>query len=248
MPKGTQGFQKGELNPSSSPEGKKRIKKYGFQKGELNPSSNPERKEQIRKEKTGRVLSNKQKKKISRSMKETLKDPALRLKWSKAQIGRKHTKETIEKMIKTKASKPKTITYLKKKADIIFSKYIRYRDSKDLGDYRVGNCITCKKQIRANGQQIGQGGGPSAGHAGHFISRRFNATRYEEKNVHLQCAGCNMWGAGEQYLYSLEIDKRYGKGTAKFLHDKGHEYYKFTKEELQNISLEYKEKYNNLVK
>jgi hypothetical protein len=130
----------------------------------------------------------------------------------------------------TKAKKPKTVKTLKSNADTVFSRYIRLRDSKN----DIGICITCGQSVGANGKRNGQ--------AGHFMSRRYNSTRYDEKNVHLQCAGCNMWGAGEQYKYSLAIDKRYGKGTADKLFQKAHMVHKFTPDELKELIQCYKDK------
>lgn len=211
----------------------------GFQPGELNPSFNPERREQIRREKLGRITSEEQKKKISASMKKALQDPALREKWRRAATGRVFTEETKEKIRMTKASKPRNVKQLKAKLDTVFSIYIRVRDSVESGDGRMGVCITCKNPVGATGQRTGQ--------AGHFVSRRFNSTRYDEQNVHLQCARCNMWGAGEQYLYSLEVDKLYGAGTAEKLHQKSREVKKFTTTELLEMIQTYRQKTADLL-
>ena len=50
--------------------------------------------------------------------------------------------------------------------------------------------------------------------AGHFMSRRHKSTRWEEKNVHVQCAGCNLFGAGKQWEFGQALNELYGKGTA----------------------------------
>lgn len=97
-------------------------------------------------------------------------------------------------------AKKKTITSQKKKLDRIFSEYIRKRDADEWGDCA---CITCKKRVHWKGI-----------HAGHFMSRKDLATRYDEKNVHSQCPGCNTFNNGRQYEYAIEVDERYGEGTA----------------------------------
>ena len=48
---------------------------------------------------------------------------------------------------------------------------------------------------------------------GHGIGRQHKATKYDERNNHIQCRRCNFYGAGEQAIYKEEVEKRYGKGT-----------------------------------
>lgn len=93
---------------------------------------------------------------------------------------------------------------LKKKLDIIFSKYIRLRD-------KGKPCVTC-------GCQWEEGF-----NCGHFQSRRFFATRWDERNAHGQCARDNLWGAGEQYLHSIAVDGLYGQGVAQELFKIAHD-------------------------
>lgn len=87
-----------------------------------------------------------------------------------------------------------------KQLDSIFSKFVRMRDADDSG---MATCISCGavKKWRE-------------GDAGHFISRGKMSTRYDEQNVHFQCKKCNIFRNGEQYLYSLALDRKYGEGTA----------------------------------
>jgi len=97
-------------------------------------------------------------------------------------------------MPKTKRAK------LEAKLDKVFSLYIRLRDA----DNEIVSCVTCGK-TRHYKDSI---------HCGHFQSRRHKATRWNEKNAHPQCAGCNTFNQGEQYKHAQYIDKRYGRGTA----------------------------------
>ena len=73
-----------------------------------------------------------------------------------------------------------------KKLDNIFSQYIRLSNSKN------GNCtcVTCGKvgDWKNGGMQ-----------AGHFMSRKHYSTRWDERNVKPQCAGCNVFRYGEQF-------------------------------------------------
>lgn len=116
------------------------------------------------------------------------------------------------------------IPKLRHKADSLFSKAVRYRDCELVNGEWVGNCITCERPVSFK-----------QGHCGHFMSRRFPSTRWDEMNCALQCAGCNMFGAGEQYKFSKAIDRSYGAGAADALEKKSKEYFKVTREFLEEV-------------
>jgi hypothetical protein len=118
----------------------------------------------------------------------------------------------------------KTLKLSKAKADKYFSLYIRKRD-------KSKGCITCNKQI-------------SSGDAGHFISRRFEATRYDEKNCHLQCEKCNRFEYGNQFQHGKAIDDMYGPGTSDSLLMKSKMFCKRDKFDYEYIAQEFNEKYN----
>jgi|SRR6185295_1929383 len=84
---------------------------------------------------------------------------------------------------------------------IWFSRFIRLRDSDENG---IATCFTCGRRLKWD-----------AGiQAGHFIGRREQSTKFDEKNVHAQCVTCNHFNAGMQFEYSLQLDRKYGEGTA----------------------------------
>lgn len=85
----------------------------------------------------------------------------------------------------------------------IFSVYIRLRDADKNG---IITCITTGKRMHWKEAD-----------AGHFISRRHQTTKYHEQNVNAQSRGSNRFHSGEQYKYSLALEKKYGKGTAEKL-------------------------------
>jgi hypothetical protein len=118
------------------------------------------------------------------------------------------------------------VSELKKQADKYFSKYVRLRDSVD----GYGQCITCDRTYHWKQAQ-----------AGHFVSRSCNFLRYNDENVNLQCSGCNLFKAGDQYQYAKNLDLKYGTGTAEKLHSQRHTTHKFTAEELEKIIKEAKE-------
>lgn len=113
---------------------------------------------------------------------------------------------------------------LKKRADAIFSKYIRYRDSTKRPDGYYATCITCGVEKPVKEIQNG-----------HFVSRSCTKLRYDEQNCNAQCVSCNMFKGGEQYLYSKAIDMKYGDGTAEKLHSQRHISHKLTVTELEQI-------------
>jgi hypothetical protein len=53
--------------------------------------------------------------------------------------------------------------------------------------------------------------------AGHFRVSTLAPTNYHPANLNGQCRNCNGYNGGKTYEYSIELDKRWGKGTAAFL-------------------------------
>ena len=95
----------------------------------------------------------------------------------------------------------KTISKLKKELDKWFSLYIRLRDATDEG---MVQCFTCGSvKYYKSGMQCG-----------HFQSRRYLPTRFDEQNCAPQCVACNMFRGGEQYKFALNLDAKYGEGTS----------------------------------
>ena len=97
----------------------------------------------------------------------------------------------------------KSISKLKKELDKWFSLFIRLRESEE----GLVQCFTCGCIKPYNkGMQNG-----------HFQSRSFLSTRFNEENCQPQCVGCNMFKQGEQYKFALALDSKYGEGTAQEL-------------------------------
>lgn len=88
--------------------------------------------------------------------------------------------------------KPKTTSQLKKEADRVFSIFIRLKYSNPDG---YTTCYTCGKYGHYKEFQCG-----------HFIPRHCLILRYDERNVRVQCVGCNVWGRGRvaDFGYNLE--------------------------------------------
>lgn len=83
-----------------------------------------------------------------------------------------------------------------KKLDVVFSRFIRLRDS---GPNGYGKCCTC-----------GTPGHYKEMHAGHFQSRGFHGSRFDERNVHLQCVHCNCFRDGNGPEYFRFMQDKYG--------------------------------------
>mgnify|MGYP003644948864 FL=1 len=107
------------------------------------------------------------------------------------------------------------------KADKVFSQYIRKRNA-DHRDYVA--CFTCGKVDHWKSQDCG-----------HFMSRKYYNTRWDEENCQVQCKGCNIFRHGEQFLFGVHTDQLYGHGKAEELHFKSREMVKLSQGDLQDI-------------
>lgn len=141
----------------------------------------------------------------------------------KARLKAKDKPAKARKPIAATSKRP--IPKLKAEADKYFSQYIRYRD----GRYTHARgweteCITCGRWLPLKQMQ-----------AGHFVTRAVNDLRFDEQNVNGQCLKCNVFGAGEQYKYSVAVDLKYGEGTAIALMARRHLSHKFMRDELEQI-------------
>jgi len=129
----------------------------------------------------------------------------------------------------------KSISKLKKELDKWFSLYIRLRDATDEG---LCQCFTCGKVSHyKTGMQNG-----------HFQSRSFLSTRFDEENCQPQCVGCNMFKQGEQYKFALALDAKYGEGTAEELQFKARQTIKLSRVDYEDKISYYKSLVENLKK
>ena len=128
----------------------------------------------------------------------------------------------------------KPISKLKKELDKWFSLYIRLRSSEN----GLIQCFTCGcvKHYKKGMQN------------GHFQSRSFLATRFNEENCQPQCVGCNMFKQGEQYKFALNLDAKYGEGKAEELEFLARTTVKITRVDYEDKIGYYKEAVENLKK
>ena len=135
-------------------------------------------------------------------------------------------------------SKPKSISKLKKQLDTLFSKYVRLHTADFDG---TNTCFTCKRRLHY--KEL---------HAGHFMSRKHLATRwlYDEVNdlynVLPQCPKCNLFDQGQQYLYGVYLDVKYGEGTAQAIQQMSKSSTKLTRADYEEKIKYYTEKLKEL--
>jgi len=79
--------------------------------------------------------------------------------------------------------------------------------------------------------------------AGHFWqSGNYPNTRYDERNVHAQCVGCNVMKNGMELAHMMHIRKKYGEEVLNELEQKAHVPRKYNEIELLAIEKLYLKK------
>ena len=130
-------------------------------------------------------------------------------------------------MSKRKTSRSAAI----KRADLWFSRYVRKSAANKYGQAK---CFTCGRS----------GDWKHEMQAGHFQSRAKYTTRWSEMNVKCQCVRCNISNGGQQYQFGINLDKRYGEGTAQSIVEESNKLSKYSTQEIIQIADEYRNKYN----
>ena len=95
---------------------------------------------------------------------------------------------------KKKKVKEKTLTWWRKQAWTVFSKWIRTRDN--------FQCFTCGKKAEGGGM-----------HAAHFMTGAScpPSLYFHEANVHAGCYHCNINLSGNWVVYIVKMEEKYGK-------------------------------------
>lgn len=119
-------------------------------------------------------------------------------------------------------------TALIAKLDRVFSQFVRLSHADEGGTVE---CVTCGKLMHWK-----------EAHAGHLYSRRHMATRWDIRNVHPQCCGCNTFRAGEGARYSLYVIERYGQDVLEELDARSRKIHKFTSSDLEHLIAHFKER------
>lgn len=119
-----------------------------------------------------------------------------------------------------------------RKADKNLSLYVRQRDADENG---IVKCCTCG--TKHLWQYLD---------CGHFQSRRYESTKYDEKNTGPQCPECNRFNQGQQYKFSLYLNGKYGHKTAEQMTIKSRMFCKRNRYDYEVIAEEYKQKLKDL--
>ena len=128
--------------------------------------------------------------------------------------------------------KKKSLSLLKKKAWKLFSLWVRLRFS-TYGGTVV--CVTCGALIHYKDAQ-----------AGHFFPKSRGLVYYfHEKNVHVQCVGCNMFrGEQAKINYTIFMQEKYGMGMVNELETLAP--IKYYRSDYELLIAEYKERLKQL--
>jgi hypothetical protein len=116
---------------------------------------------------------------------------------------KKKEKERVKK-IKAAAIREKkrlSVKRLARKLFPIHAKFIRMRD-------KGKPCVTCGAPWKDTHQ------------CGHYMSRGYHATAWDENNSHSQCYRCNCILKGRVAEHAHKIDEMYGPGTAEAIYQK----------------------------
>ncbi len=133
---------------------------------------------------------------------------------------------------KKRASKTPSVSKLKKEADRVFSLYIRQKYANHEGNIK---CYTCPYVGTVKKLQCG-----------HFVSRFYLDTRYDERNCRPQCITCNIWRKGRTPEFAALLKEELGEGIVDELFAKGRKLVKNF--DYQAIILLYKEKLESISK
>ena len=126
-------------------------------------------------------------------------------------------------MTKKKGKKRKLLSLasLKRKCDAAFSRYIRTRDIDRNGD---GECVCCHARMAWKDLQ-----------AGHFISRVYLSTRYNEINVQPVCYACNVLRSGNLAEMAAWLQRTYGMGVIETLLAEKRKTVKFSRDDYTSM-------------
>ena len=128
-----------------------------------------------------------------------------------------YPKPTATKKKKRKKLQP--LPKLLKKVQVVFNTWIRNRDKDE-------TCISCRGKVAQ---------------AGHYISRGSSShLRFNEDNVHGQCAGCNLFKSGNIVEFRFGIIKKIGFKRVHKIEEQRHDIKSWKRDELMKLLEKYK--------
>lgn len=131
----------------------------------------------------------------------------------------------VQKVRNERKTKLKTLPQLKKILWKYFSIFIRNRDGH--------RCFTC---------------GGKGNQAGHYIAQgRSSYLKFDERNVHCQCARCNLYERGNLPAYAVALQRKYGFAILVEFERLRRKEWKPTRYELEEMIRHYKEKVSSVL-
>lgn len=126
--------------------------------------------------------------------------------------------------------KPKqpTLTSTHKRLTTVFNRYIRLRDCKGTGK---ALCITCRVETELERSD-----------AGHFVPGNKYISRYDERNVNLQCLSCNRFRHSNPIHYFVELGRKWGAEVPYELEASMDVRRIYSREELEEMIITYRAK------
>ena len=162
----------------------------------------------------------------------------------RTQLTRKTPLKRTEFVRKPAKKKRKVKSPRKKAKDAAWdacSRYIRLRDAlRTTGSPDTCVCVTCGKTKPTFGK--------GCIHAGHWLGGRKGKNLFDERGIFSQCAGCNLFGAGQQIPYTAFMMERYSYDVIDALVLQGNTPYKHSMDELEELRLHYIAKYEELTR
>lgn len=129
----------------------------------------------------------------------------------------KNLKSSFEPKKYRKRGDKKSIKSLKIELSYYVEEYVRWRD--------LHTCVTCGASFKRGERTLL--------HGGHYISRKHLATRWDEQNIHAQCASCNMKQAHDDPFVKGNYEKflvdQYGEFIVDHLKQKSRKVFRPTR-------------------
>ncbi len=116
--------------------------------------------------------------------------------------------------------------------DTAFSQWVRLSGADSFGRQQCWTCGVVKHWKEMD--------------AGHFQTRAKYATRWDPLNVKPQCKHCNLTNAGHQYQFGLNLDRKYGPGTAWAVQVRSNQTARFSTHDLETMIAEFRAKVREL--
>jgi hypothetical protein len=121
-----------------------------------------------------------------------------------------------------------TLRTRQKALDRVFGEWIRRKDADSNGMVR---CVTCGAAMHWK-----------EANAGHFWKRQHQATRYDPKNVNVQCPRDNLFRGGAEAEHAAYILKIHGDLAFWDLEYRHRQIKKWTRDEIESMLEDYKQK------